>query len=79
MSKSNSQSIARIILQEDGGTEHKVTMFGEVIQSISDITRRISGNEKVFEFSDLLLMSLLFTYTVNTRKETVCSAMYTAE
>ena len=40
ISKSKFQCTARIILQEDGGTEHKVIMFGEVIQNISGITRQ---------------------------------------
>ena len=64
---SKSQSIARIILQDDRGIEHKVTLFGEVIQKISDITKCIPGNEDVFKLSDLLLMSPLFTYTVNSK------------
>jgi len=49
-------------------------MFQEIIQNISDLTRRISGNEKVFELSDLLLMSPLLAYAVSTQKETICSA-----
>ena len=79
MSKSKSQSIVRVVLQEEGGREHKVTMFGKVIQSISDISKGIPGNEEVCELSDLLLMSPLFTYTLNMQKETVCSATYAGE
>ena len=54
-------------------------IFGEVIHNICDITKRIPGNEEVSELSDLLLMSPIFTYTLNTEKETVCSATYTAD
>ena len=62
ISKSKFQSTARIIFQEDGGTEHKVTMLGEVIQNISDIMYNVClVIEKVFKLSDLLLMSQLLT------------------
>ena len=68
MCKSKSQSIVRIVLQEQEGREHKVTMFGEVIQSVCDISKGMPGNEEVCKLSDLLLMSPLFTYTLNTQK-----------
>ena len=71
MSKSKSQSIARVVLQEEGSREHKVTMFGEVILNISDISKGSPGNEEVCKLSKLFLMSPLFTYTLNTQKETV--------
>ena len=76
ISKSKFQSVARVVLQEEGGTEHKVTMFSKVIKSIPDISRGTPGNEEACELSDLLLMSPLFTYTVNKLKETGCSATY---
>ena len=63
ISKSKFQSTARIILVEDGGTEHKVTIYGEVFKTYLTSLRRIPGNEKVFELSDLLLVSLLLTCT----------------
>jgi len=79
ISKSKSQSIARIILQEDNGTERKVTLFGEAIKTISDVTKHMAAIEDTSDLSDLLLMSPQLTYTVNPQKETVCSVTLSAE
>ena len=51
---------------------HKV----QIIQSISHITKRMPGIKETFDSSDLLLMSPQLMYTVNTEKETVCSATF---
>jgi len=79
ISKSKSESIARIILQEDNRTERKVTLFGETIKTISDVTKRMAAIKDTSDLSDLLLMSPQLKYTVNPQKETVCSVTFSAE
>lgn len=51
-------------------------MFGDLVENVVKISRQACGNENG-ELLDLLVMSLLLTYTLNLKKETVCSVTHT--
>ena len=73
ISKCKYQSVARVVLEEEEGREHKVTMFGGIIEKITDISKEFEGGGDGEDMSGLLLLSPELSYTINTRKETVCS------
>ena len=71
MGKCKIQSVARVVIEEEGGKEHKLTMFGEIVEQIGDISRDVAG--PCDDVSEQLLMSPQLRYTINLKKETVCS------
>ena len=70
MGKCKIQSVARVIIEE-GGKEHKLTMFDEIVEQIGDISKEVAG--PCDDVSEKLLMSPQLKYTINLKKETVCS------
>ena len=73
--KSKRQNVARVILLEEGGKEYKVTMFGDVIESAVHISVQKCGDE-TGDVSELLVLSPQLNYTLNLKKETVCSVTH---
>ena len=73
MLKCKNQSVARVVVEEEGGKQHKLTMFGGVVQQIADISKETAGTSGDCNVSDQLVMSPQLTYTINLNKETVCS------
>ena len=71
ISKSKQQNVARVVLEDEGGKEYKVTMCGEMIQTIVQMSNKEVATDEDLELSESLLMSPQLTYTVNVKKETV--------
>lgn len=66
MLKCKHQSVARVVVEEEeGGKQHKLTMFDGVVQQIVDINKEIAGISGDCDVSDQLLMSSQLTYMIN--------------
>ena len=70
MKKCKDKSVVRVILEESEGKEYKVSMFNEVIQEVIKISGEAADSGDI---TNQLLLSSELSYTINTRKETVCS------
>ena len=72
MKKCKDKSVARLILEEREGKEHKVSSFNEVIQEVTKISEDTDAADSG-SITNQLLLSPELSYTINTKKETVCS------
>lgn len=66
MKKCKDKSVARVILEEREGKEHKVSMFTEVIQEVIKISEDAADSGDII---NQLLLSPELIYTINTKKK----------
>ena len=64
--KCKNKNVARVILEDDEGKEHKVTIFDEVVQQIANFAEAVGD----VDISEQLLSSPQLSYTIKC-KETV--------
>lgn len=67
----DSKCVTRVVIEEEGGKQHKLTKFGETVKHIADISKEVVG--ACDDVSDQLLMSQQLKYTISLKKEIVCS------